>query len=232
MSTQEPNHTPEAAEPASEANAGRNFPLAIYSPWRQYRRFAALAATIALAAALGGLAGSLSMLALAAPKPAADAEPALQLQATLAKVSKDLAALKTSVESSNRSAAGQIARINDRIERSEKAQAEPAARLAALSESVARIEKRLAAAIAEAGRDVTGSVPERTAAKDQSKPAIVEGWVLREIYRGRALVESRRGLYEVEPGAELPGVGRVETITRQNGRWVVVTPKGLIVSMR
>ena len=30
----------------------------------------------------------------------------------------------------------------------------------------------------------------------------------------------------------LPGIGPVEQIKRQDGRWVVVTPKGIIVSMR
>jgi hypothetical protein len=33
-------------------------------------------------------------------------------------------------------------------------------------------------------------------------------------------------------GAPLPGIGPVEQIKRQDGRWVVVTPKGIIVSMR
>jgi hypothetical protein len=28
----------------------------------------------------------------------------------------------------------------------------------------------------------------------------------------------------------VPGVGRVDAIRRQDGRWVVVTPKGLIVA--
>jgi hypothetical protein len=30
----------------------------------------------------------------------------------------------------------------------------------------------------------------------------------------------------------LPGLGSVEEIKRQNGRWVVMTPKGIIASMR
>jgi hypothetical protein len=30
----------------------------------------------------------------------------------------------------------------------------------------------------------------------------------------------------------VPGVGRIETIKKQDGRWVVVTSRGLIVSMR
>ena len=56
---------------------------------------------------------------------------------------------------------------------------------------------------------------------------------LTRLFDGRAMVEhDRLGFYEVVPGANLPGIGRVETIKRQDGRWVVVTPKGLILSQR
>ena len=34
------------------------------------------------------------------------------------------------------------------------------------------------------------------------------------------------------PARRCLGLGPVEQIKRQDGRWVVVTPKGLIVSMR
>jgi hypothetical protein len=45
------------------------------------------------------------------------------------------------------------------------------------------------------------------------------------------VVENERmGVFEVVPGANLPGLGRVETIRRQDGRWVVVTSRGLIVA--
>jgi hypothetical protein len=30
----------------------------------------------------------------------------------------------------------------------------------------------------------------------------------------------------------LPGLGRVEQVKRQDGRWMVLTPKGMIVSLR
>jgi hypothetical protein len=231
------------AQAASSGAAGaddtiRSFPLAIYQPSTQYRRFALLAASVAIAAALGGLVGSLSTYGLAAPK-AVPVEPTRDLQAALTQVSKDVAALKTSIDAANRAATSQMAKITDRFDRSERAQTEPAAKIAALTETVSRLEKRIAAN-AEASRDITGSVPDRVAAasatlaaKDQSKPVIIEGWVLRDVYGGRALVESRRsGLYEVAPGGTLPGIGKVETITQQNGRWVLVTSKGLIVSMR
>jgi hypothetical protein len=225
----------DAASPSGTDDNVGSFPPAIYKPMSQHRRFALLAAALAIAAAFGGLIGSLGSYGLSSSK-ADPAEPARNLQAALAQVTKDVAALKTSIDTANRAAAGQLAKITERFDRSERAQAESPAKIAALTESVTRLEKRISAN-AEAARDVTGSVPERPAtatapAKDQSKPAVVEGWVLRDIYRGRALVENRSGLYEVGPGGELPGIGKVETITRQNGRWVVITPKGLIVSMR
>jgi hypothetical protein len=44
-----------------------------------------------------------------------------------------------------------------------------------------------------------------------------------------ALIENRRGIYEVYAGDPVPGAGRVDAIRRQDGRWVVVTSKGLIV---
>jgi hypothetical protein len=234
--------TTDSAKPADappiEPGIGDNvriFPLAAYKPATQYR-FALLAASVAVAAALGGLIGSLSTLGFAGPKTET-AGATHQLQSALAQVTKQVAALKASIDASNRAATTQVSKISERLDRSDKAQAEPAQKLAALTETVAKLEKRLAAAASADDNIVTGSIPQRAAApaaapKDQSQPAIVRGWVLRDVYRGRALVENRSGLYEVAPGATLPGVGRVETITRQNGRWVVVTPKGLIVSMR
>jgi hypothetical protein len=61
----------------------------------------------------------------------------------------------------------------------------------------------------------------------------VDGWVLREVYDGAALVENRnRRLYEVMPGGILPGVGRIEGIERRGARWVVVTDKGFIGTYR
>lgn len=217
-----------SSDRADEGKKVSSFPLAIYSPWTQYRRAGLLAATIAVALALGGLIGSASTYSLTTPK-ANPVEPARNLQAALTQVTKDVAALKASIETSSRAATAQISRLSERFERSERA--DPAAKIAALTETVSRLEKRLTAN-ADASRDITGSVPDRASAKDQSKPAIVEGWILREVYRGRAMVEHRDGLYEVMPGADLPGIGKVQTITQQNGRWVVVTAKGLIVSMR
>jgi len=54
---------------------------------------------------------------------------------------------------------------------------------------------------------------------------------VRSVYNGAALIQSRvGGVMEVEPGDNLPGLGRIEKIHRQDGKWVVVTSKGLIVT--
>jgi len=78
--------------------------------------------------------------------------------------------------------------------------------------------------------DMTGSImPYRE--KEESRPPVAEGWRLRDFYSGRAVVESRNGmLFEVGPGSNLPGLGRVESIKRENGRVVVVARNGVITA--
>ena len=60
------------------------------------------------------------------------------------------------------------------------------------------------------------------------KPPAVPGFVLRRVFDGAALIESRDGMIEVEPGMAVPGLGRVEAIKREDGRWVVVTARGIV----
>jgi hypothetical protein len=204
------------------------------------KRFPLLAASVALAAAVGAVLGSVASMGLAnsvAPATSADArlaEVTRSLQGVLTQVNADVAALKASIDASSRAANTQLGKIGERLDRSERAQAEPTAKLSTIVDSLARLEHRTAAAPAP---DVTGSVADNRpaaspAAQEPPKPVVLEGWVLRETYRGRALVENRDVLYEVSAGSNLPGVGRIEKIMQQNGRWVVVTPKGLILSMR
>jgi hypothetical protein len=100
-----------------------------------------------------------------------------------------------------------------------------------------------------ATRDVTGSVtpspanaavassaastppaPAATPKTEVARLPTVDGWVLRDVNRGGALIESRQGLYEVYAGDPVPGLGKVDAIRKQDGRWVVVTTKGLVVA--
>jgi hypothetical protein len=221
-----------AVEMAEPSALGRIAPA-------QTGRFPLLAACVALAVALGAVTGSLGVLGLsnASASSGAEAQTAeisRDVHGMLTQMNADITALKTSLETSSRQASAQFGKISERFDRTEHALNEPSAKLAALSDSLARVERRVSAAPAP---EITGSVADKQPAtapevKEPPKPTILGGWVIRDIYRGRALVEGRNGLFEISAGSNLPGVGKIETITQQNGRWVVVTPKGLIVSMR
>lgn len=84
----------------------------------------------------------------------------------------------------------------------------------------------LAAPTTVASADITAGLGEPRA----PAPAVVNGWVVRDVRRGIALIEGRYGLIEVEAGDTLPGVGRIEGIRKQDGRWIVVTSRGLILA--
>jgi hypothetical protein len=66
----------------------------------------------------------------------------------------------------------------------------------------------------------------------QTKPLPAPGpyraFVLREVERGRAIVEGDDGFEEVVPGDVLPGGARVESIVRRGAKWIVLTDRGVI----
>jgi len=198
-------------------------------------RFTVLAASLALAAALGAMVGALVAYGLARPGaiPAVAAgrtalEEIQALKENVVQARVELAALKLSIDSANRNTGAQLGRISERIDRVERSQAEPAAKLTKALDTLERLSRGEAAS-----KDVTGSVvPAASGLNQPAKPAAVEGWVVRDVYRGTALIEGRMGVIEVDQGDVVPGLGRVDAIRKQDGRWVVVTPKGLIMPAR
>jgi hypothetical protein len=217
------------------------------------RRFGAMAAMVALATVAGALGGALATSGigkLMAEGPAAQA-PVKDgaLEAAVARIDADIATLKASLDHTAKAGTTQLSKTNDRLDKVEKAQAEPAAKLAKLSEAVdklrtaqASVTTAVAASTSTKEKDVTGTIPQQAAAPapasalaappkaEVARLPTVEGWVLRDVANGSALIESRRGMYEVYAGDPVPGLGRVDAIRRQDGRWVVVTSKGLIVA--
>ena len=154
------------------------------------------------------------------------------------------------IERSSADTSAKIAKLAEQLERIEKTQRDPA-RLGALVERLDRIEKQVQTAsaaptpaaapkpVAAAQADVTqtGSLPAPVDARPPARPVEpvdprkqqAEGYVLRDIEDGFALVEGRNGrFFEVAPGMNLPGLGRVEAIERRGRQWVVVTPKGYV----
>jgi hypothetical protein len=217
------------------------------------RRFGAMAAMVALAAVAGALGGALATAGVGKLIAGDQAQASVKdpaLESSVARLDAEIVALKASLEHSSKTTTGQINRATDRLDKVEKAQAEPAAKLARLSEAVDKLRAAqaptttvAAASTSAKEKDVTGSIPQQAVATAAAAPVpavppkteigrlpTVEGWRLRDVAYGGALIESRRGTYEVYAGDPVPGLGRVDAIRKQDGRWVVVTSKGLIVA--
>ena len=217
------------------------------------RRFGAMAAVVALATVAGALGGALATAGIGKLMAGDSAQASTQasekdnaLETSVARLDAEIVALKAGLEHNSKTTTGQLNKASDRLDKVEKAQAEPAAKLAKLSETVDKLraaQTTTAAAAPAAAKDITGSIPQQVAAVTPPasaqaappKPEVarlptVDGWRLRDVANGSALIESRRGMYEVYAGDPIPGLGRVDAIRKQDGRWVVVTSKGLIVA--
>jgi hypothetical protein len=203
---------PDSAEESAQARVGR---------------FTLLAACLALAAALGGMVGALTAYSLARPvRTAAIAldkitpEELQALKENVVQARVELAALKVTIDASNRNASTQVAKIGERLERMERTAAEPTSKLNKAIETLDRLSRAEAPGI-------TGTIA------PPSVPGPANGWILRDVRRGTAFIEGRSGAFiEVEQGDVVPGLGRVEAIRKQDGRWVVVTPKATLTITR
>lgn len=221
---------------SSADEAMKEEPAAAAAALPRTSRFALLAASVALAAALGSFVGSLSASGIAqlwrstaAKSGTAEANAAPARKAELA----ELAALKANLDGATRGANSQFAKLADRLDRIERAEFDPAAKIAHIADAVDRLEKRTAAAAASPAPETTGSIasnpPPASEAKQPDK--VLHDWIVQDVRGNRALVESRYGgVFAVVAGSVLPGLGRVETIKRQDGEWIVVTERGIISS--
>lgn len=221
---------------SSADEAMKEEPAAAAAALPRTSRFALLAASVALAAALGSFVGSLSASGIAQLWPStaaksgtAEANAAPARKAELA----ELAALKANLDGATRGANSQFAKLADRLDRIERAEFDPAAKIAHIADAVDRLEKRTAAAAASPAPETTGSIasnpPPASEAKQPDK--VLHDWIVQDVRGNRALVESRYGgVFAVVAGSVLPGLGRVETIKRQDGEWIVVTERGIISS--
>jgi hypothetical protein len=216
-----------AVEPAAKApawlrpvRAREGKPAQAAAQPRSASRFPLLAATVAIAASLGAIAGSFGG-AIVARAPAdtqtaahmardttdeirALKETVVQLRAGTKALSDNVSALKLSVSNAN----AQLTKMSEALERRAAAPAAP---------------------------ETTGSVNKPAPMVLGAPPTplqhpIVPGWTLRRVYDGAALIEGREGIIEVEPGTTIAGLGRIEDIKKQDGRWAVFTSKGLIVA--
>ncbi len=147
----------------------------------------------------------------------------------------------------SRDAAASLARVSAKLERLdrdgaarfERMEKEQSARLDRFAERLDRVER--AAGVADETASIPRQVPppsppaavslglrggETRASREP--PSSARGYVLREVRGGVALVDGHSGQREVAPGDTLPGAGRVRSIERRRGQWVVVTSRGVI----
>jgi hypothetical protein len=206
-------------------------------------RMAAVVVLAATAGALGGVlatSSDLTHFASAGFTPDDGLSARLPaLEASVARIEADIPTLKANAEYTSEISLAKLSETSGRLDRLEKAQAEPAAKLAKLSDTVQKLQTAPVAPAPVAAAETTGSIsppaaapvpaPAAASATEVGKLPQVEGWRLRGVGRGIALIQGRRGLFQVHTGTIIPGVGRVDAIRRQDGRWVVVTAKGLIV---
>jgi hypothetical protein len=244
--------------PGDRAWRGETGAKADTDPAPAKRRFGPMAAVVALAIIAGAAGGAFATMGMmhtadaAAPAPASGV-----LEAAIARIDADVQQLKSGLDHTSKTALTQFNKTSDRLEKIEKAQAEPMAKLARLSEVVEKLRATPApapvvAAVAPAvvapaaPKEVTGSVTPPAAAPapavqaaaappappkpDVGRLPTVEGWFLTDVGYGGALIRNRRGTFEVYAGDHIPGLGRIDAIRKQDGRWVVVTEKGLIVA--
>jgi hypothetical protein len=203
------------------------------------RRRSALAVVVVLAGVTGALGGALATVSLRHFVGGDATNPDNStLEASVVRMDADIAELKASVEQTAKLGMSQFNSTNDRLDLVEKAQAELGAKPARLSDAMDNI--RAAPPLAPTtgmAKEAAGSIAAPAAAAPKSAPKVdlarlptLPGWTLRDVANGGALIESRLGVYEVFAGDQVPGLGRIDAVRRQDGHWVVVTGKGLIVA--
>jgi hypothetical protein len=70
--------------------------------------------------------------------------------------------------------------------------------------------------------------PVKLAPVPETRPTTIEGWTLREVINGTAVLEGPNGTWRVTRGDTVPGVGKVISIFRWGNHLMVATSRGLI----
>ncbi|MFZ3361490.1 MAG: hypothetical protein WA652_15000 [Xanthobacteraceae bacterium] len=204
-------------EEIGEAAKDTGGPAAHGQPSAQSSRFLMLAATVAFAAAFGSFIGSVSgsgMVSFLSP-----ATPASNVQTTTDAMRQtklelaELSTIKANLDAASHSTTTQFAKLSDRLD---------------------KLDQR------SASTETTGSITSASAvpaptltAAPKNNDRILQDWIVQDVQRGRALLQSRYGaMFDVGEGSMLPGVGRIDSIRRQDGQWLVLTERGTITSGR
>ncbi len=179
-------------------------------------RFLMLAGSVAFAAAFGSFIGSVSGSGLVRFLDPAAPISSVQTTTDAARETKlelaELSAIKTSLDGASRSTSTQLVKLSDRLDK--------------LDQRSASVETTGSIATASAAPPAPPAAP-------KIADRILQDWIVQDVQNGRALLQSRYGgMFDVGEGSMLPGVGRVDSIKRQDGQWLVLTERGTITSGR
>ena len=176
-----------------------------------------LAASVAFAASFGSFIGSVSGSGLvrfldpATPAPTVQtttADAARQTKLELA----ELTTIKTNLDNTSRSTSAQLTKLSDRLD---------------------KLDQRSASSETTGSIATAAAAPVAPPAAPKINDRILQDWIVQDVRSGRALLQNRYGgMFDVGEGSTLPGVGRVDSIKRQDGQWLVLTERGTITSGR
>jgi hypothetical protein len=190
-------------------------------------------ATVAVAIAIGATGGTFSAIGFleytqltqvteAAPMPTL-VDETRAVWSAVTQLQNDIAVLKSNTESRPRIGSNSSSSYTGDFSAGVPGQ------MSNLNERFDRIERRIDSL---ATKETTGSVPAEPRQK-VGKHGPLAGYSVRDVYRNSAVIQGPKiGMKEVAAGDNVPGLGRIHAIRQQDGRWVVVTSRGIIAQPR
>lgn len=165
-----------------------------------------------------------------------------QLRRQVSGVSEALDGVRTAVDLSSKATTDRFGRFADNLDRIERVSSSSTAKLDKLAQAQAglsalansqpqppALSMPVVASAASSG-DPTGSVSLPESASLPKK--VVKGWFVRQAYEGIAILQGPNGVVEAVLGQQVPGLGHIDEIKNENGRLVVLSSAGAILSAR
>lgn len=91
--------------------------------------------------------------------------------------------------------------------------------------------RRRFAAVQASTAEHRTEVPTGFQVEPETRPTTVNGWMVRDVIGGKAILEGPSGIRNVALGDVLPDLGRIDSIIRWGSRWIVSTERGLISTL-
>jgi hypothetical protein len=130
--------------------------------------------------------------------------------------------------------------IRDRLEQLAAVQEQMTRRMASLQAASQEIKQKMsstpvtlpAPALPNAVTPKRKNASQAAAPAQPARPKVLADWWVTGTRNGNVFVEGNDDIYAAVPGVPLPGLGPVKRIIHQDGRWAVVTAKGIIAAKR